>query len=79
MGGSKAAMASNVCRGTNRGGDHDVAAQAVPDGHHGTAALRAHLGHDREQILHVAPEVHDPAVPGALVTPPVVGQRAELG
>ena len=63
-----------------RGTDHDVAPEAVPDGHHrATAGLGARRLRHGQQIVDVPPEVHDPAVPGALVAPPVVGQRGELG
>ena len=67
-------------RGEAEGGaHHDVAPEAVPDGHHRAAGLGARRLGDGQQVVDVAPEVHDAAVPGALVAPPVVGQRGELG
>ena len=42
------------------------------------ASARAVVG-DGEQVVDVAPEIHDPALPGSLVAPAVVGHRGELG
>ncbi len=45
----------------------------------GPRRLGPRLVGDGQQVVDVAPEIHDPAVPGALVAPPVVGQGGELG
>ena len=59
--------------------DHDDASEAVADGDHRPTLLRACLLGQEQQILHVTPQVNDPTAPGALVPPPVVGDRGELG